>query len=87
MKSLIVTLRVLGYGCFAVALLMILTGTIGVWIHDGFWEAMWLFSPFNIWNLLTMILTLAPGLALLEVASRLSDRATRKNGSLPKDDG
>ena len=83
-KTLILTLRVLGYVWIVAALVLILAGTIGVLIRDGFWEAMWFFSPFNFWNFLAIILTLAPGVAFLEIARRLSDRATHNQDTTPQ---
>lgn len=74
MRALIIFLRVLGYLLLGVAQLAIVVGAIGIWITDGFWAAMWLFSPFNFRNVFAMLLALAPGGGLLILAERLENR-------------
>jgi len=74
MKALIVVIKAIGYIWCSVALLLIVAGSIMVWVKHGFWEFMWLFSPFNIWNYLAVIGILLPGVLLFLLAEKLEKR-------------
>ena len=74
MKALVLVLRVLGYAWCAAAFLLILAGTIGVFVSEGLWAALWLFSPFNIWNWLAVVAAILPGGGVILLANRLAEK-------------
>jgi len=76
MKFWITTCKVLGYIWIALALLLILTGIVGVWMDEGFSGVQQLLSPFNIGNWIVTIITLAPGMGLLMLSKKLQDKLT-----------
>ena len=42
-----------------------------IWYYSGFERVMEVFSPFNVWNLIAVGITAAPGLGLLYLSDRL----------------
>lgn len=65
-------LRVLGYILLVAGCGLILMGSIGTLLTEGWRAFLWLFSPFNWTNFLVMLLTLAPGFLCLKIANKLS---------------
>jgi len=72
MKTLSTILRVLAHAWVAVAGLIILTGTVWIAVQDGVLEALWLFSPFNIWNFALVVALLLPAVVLLEISKKIA---------------
>lgn len=59
-------LKVLGYIWLALAAIVILAGYIGIYITKG-WDGLWaVLNPFNFVNVIVVIITLLPGIWLLE---------------------
>ena len=77
MKIWIVVLKVFGCIWLVLAFLLIIAGTIGVWMKEGFWEAIYLFSPFNWRNMILTVITIAPGIAAISFADRLKRKLSR----------
>lgn len=69
--------KTLGYLWVSLACLVILAGTIGVWIKEGFSAVQDLLSPFNIWNFILMAVLLAPGLGFLTLSSKIKRKMER----------
>ena len=69
------TCKVLGYIWLVLAGLLILAGTIGVWMKEGFSGVQDLLSPFNVANYIVMAITLAPGIGLLMLSNKLRSKA------------
>jgi hypothetical protein len=67
-------LRIFGYVWLVLAVLLILVGIGGVWIKEGFGGVQELLSPFNLANWFVTVLTLAPGVAALMLADKLTGR-------------
>ncbi len=61
-----------------VAAFVILLGYVSILYNDGFWKLAAILSPFNIWNWLAVVITLLPGIGLLELGKRLDRRGQRK---------
>jgi hypothetical protein len=74
-------LRVFGYIWVTLAVVLILVGYIGVWMKGGFTVVQELLSPFNIVNWVIMLITLAPGIAALMWAEKLSQKQTMQTQS------
>ena len=66
--------KVLGYIWLVLGGLLILVGTIGVWMKNGFAGVQELLSPFNVTNWIVMAVTLAPGIGLLMLAGKLQSK-------------
>lgn len=77
MKTWIVVLKVFGSIWLALAFLLIIAGTIGVWMKEGFWEALYLFNPFNWRNMIVTVITLAPGIAAISFAEKIKKKLLR----------
>jgi len=71
---LIKTLNILGYVWLALTFAAVAIGSLAILIQDGLMEFLWLFSPFNIWNYLLIILMAAPGFGLLMIADKLEEK-------------
>ncbi|QEG34102.1 hypothetical protein [Bythopirellula goksoeyrii] len=71
MKTLTTIIRLCGYALLAAGVLLIAVGFIGIAARDGIMEALSIFSPFNIWNWLAVMATLAPGGFLLFIADKI----------------
>lgn len=67
----IIGLKAFGYLWLAIAGTVIIIGTIGVWMKDGFGGVQDLYSPFNVVNWFFMALVLAPGIGCLAWCSKL----------------
>jgi len=72
------TLIVLGKIWLWVAGAVILLGYASIWWFEGFSKLQEIVSPFNIWNVIAVILTLAPGLILLRLGERLRERRAER---------
>jgi hypothetical protein len=64
MKAWIIILKVFGYIWLVLASLLIIAGTVGVWMKEGFSGVQGLLSPFNVINYILTIVTLVPGIAV-----------------------
>lgn len=64
-------LQVVGVGWLIVAGLVIVLGYGMVLWQQGFWALAEMLSPWNIINYVVVMLTLAPGVAILMVADRM----------------
>jgi len=51
--------------------ILVLVGFIGIWWNAGFSAAASTFAPWNLWNLLAVLLSLSPGLLFLWIAYKL----------------
>jgi len=74
MKTWILVLKAFAYVWLAAATLLILAGISGVWMKGGFAAVQELLSPFNVVNWFVTVLTLAPGLAALAWANKLTSK-------------
>lgn len=70
-------LRFLGLVWCGLAALVILAGYASTVYFKGFGRLLEILSPFNIWNYITVVLTLAPGLLCLMGADKLDERRRR----------
>jgi hypothetical protein len=59
------------------AALLILLSYASILYTDGFAKLAAILSPFNIWNLFAVGITLLPGIGLLELGKRLDKRRQR----------
>ena len=57
---------------------LILLGYVSILYNDGFGQLAATLSPFNIWNWLAVVITLLPGVGLLELGKWLDNRGQRK---------
>ena len=71
------TCKALGYIWLGLAGLLILAGTIGIWMKEGFSGVQDLLSPFNVANYIVMATTLAPGFGLLMLADKLQNKTQK----------
>lgn len=71
---LIKTLHVLSKAWFTLAILFILTGYALVWYTQGFAALQEILSPFNITNIVAVIVTLLPGFGLKMLAGKLENK-------------
>ena len=53
---------------------LILLGYASIWWFEGFGKLQEVLNPFNVWNVIAVILTLAPGFGLLKLGERIRDR-------------
>ncbi len=74
MKLWITVLKVFGYIWVTLAVVFIVVGIVGVWMKGGFSAVQELLSPFNIVNWVVTVITLAPGIAALMWAEKLSQK-------------
>lgn len=74
MKFWATVCKVLGYIWLVLAGGLILIGTLGVWLKEGFSGVQELLSPFNIANWLLTVITLAPGIGLLMLSEKLEKK-------------
>jgi hypothetical protein len=74
MRIWVIILKSFGYIWLTLATILILLGIIGVWMKEGFSGVQSLLSPFNIINWILTVLTLAPGLGALALASKLQEK-------------
>jgi hypothetical protein len=65
----------------ALAAIVILIGLATILVRDGVWHLWEVASPFNLWNAFAVILTLAPGLALVWVAERIGTEPPYRAGT------
>ncbi len=74
MRVWIIALKTFGYIWLTLAFILILMGIVGVWMKDGFSGVQALLSPFNVINWIVTVLTLAPGIAVFALASKLQEK-------------
>lgn len=74
MKVWIALLKGFAYIWLTAAMLLILTGIVGIWIEGGFSAVQDLLSPFNVVNFIVTTITLAPGLGALVWAEKLKEK-------------
>jgi hypothetical protein len=67
-------LKMLGKVWLIIAALLIFMGYASIWYRHGFSELMEVLSPFNIWNLIAVLVTIAPGIGLIKLGERLDVR-------------
>ena len=61
-------LKVLGYIWLTLAAIVILAGYVGIYMSRG-WDGLWaVLNPFNFVNAIAVVITLFPGIWLLEKA-------------------
>ena len=77
MKFLSMASKVLGWVWLVLAALLILAGTIGIWMSKGFHGVQELLSPFNVSNYLVMFITIAPGVSLLMLSEKITKQSSR----------
>lgn len=77
MKYGIVILKVFGYLWLTLAVIIIIIGTAGVWMKDGFSGVQQLLSPFNVANWVLTIIVLAPGLGAIALANKFKLNANK----------
>ena len=65
MKIRILILKTFGYVRLVAAGLLIVAGTIGVWVQEGISGAQELLTPFNVHSFVVRSITLAPGIGAL----------------------
>ena len=63
--------KVIGYIWLYLAAGFIIINAVLIWYYSGFGRVQEIFSPFNIVNLITVGVTLAPGLVLLYLSDKL----------------
>ncbi len=74
MKTVARILRWLGVGWLALAITFILLNYAVIWYSQGWGRLQEIASPFNIYNLAAVVITLAPGLGLLKLSEYLAQR-------------
>lgn len=79
MKIWIKVLKVFGYFWLALTCILIFAGIIGVWIENGFSSVLELLSPFNLWNWLATIITLAPAIGAFMLAEKLQRKVNHSS--------
>jgi hypothetical protein len=79
MRKWIIILKCFGYIWITLAVLLIFTGIIGVFLNKGFSAVLDLLSPFNITNWLVTFMTLAPGFGALMCAEKLKKKLVVSN--------
>lgn len=67
-------MRILGNLWLYSAALIICIGAVGVWYADSFLAMTELFSPFNVFNFIAVVITVAPAYGLLTLADKLDQR-------------
>lgn len=70
MKYRIGILKVFGYLWLTLAVIIIIIGTAGVWMKDGFSGVQQLLSPFNLTNWVLTVIVLAPGFGAIALANK-----------------
>ena len=58
----------------ALAVALILFGYAGIWWTEGFYALADILSPFNFWNIIAVVIAVAPGLGLIKLAGWLERR-------------
>ena len=71
------TLIVLGKIWIWVAAALIIFGYASIWWFEGFSKLQEILSPFNIWNYIAVVITVAPGFGLLKLGEWMRDRRAR----------
>ena len=71
---MITFIRWFGRILLGLAVLVIVVGYIGIWWTEGFGALQDTLSPSNFWNYIAVIITLAPGFGLIQLAGWLERR-------------
>lgn len=79
MKILIRVLRGFAAVWFVLAGLFIFANLLLVWYYEGFSRVQEILSPFNVWNFIAVIITVAPGLGAYFLADYLERRRVKEN--------
>lgn len=74
MKTWAKILKVFGYIWCILAIAIILVGTIGVWMSEGFSGVQRLLNPFNVINWLLMVIILIPGIGALIWSEKINEK-------------
>jgi hypothetical protein len=68
------TLIVLGKIWLWAVAALILLGYVSIWWFEGFSKLQQVLNPFNVWNVIAVVLTLAPGFGLIKLGERIRER-------------
>ena len=68
------TLIVLGKVWLWATAVLILLGYASIWWFEGFGKLQEILNPLNVWAVIAVILTLAPGFGLLKLGEHIRDR-------------
>lgn len=71
---MIIVVRWAGRVILGLAMAMILFGYAVIWWTEGFSRLTDILSPFNVWNVIAVVITLAPGFGLIKLADWLEQR-------------
>lgn len=82
MKYFIYALKVFGYIWVTLSFIVILVSLAFVWMKSGFSAVQEIMSPYNLINFIVTAITLAPGIAALMWADKLSHKASSPNNAL-----
>lgn len=69
-------LKVFGYGWCVLAMLLIIIGTIGVWMSEGFSGVQRLLSPFNVINYIVMFIIILPGIGAIIWSDKIKEKTS-----------
>jgi hypothetical protein len=64
----------LGHAWIIIAVIFILLNYASIWYFEGWGVLQEIASPFNIWNYIAVVITLAPGIGLSMLADYLNRR-------------
>ncbi len=81
MKILIRVLRGFATVWFVLAGLFIFANLLLVWYYEGFSRVQEILSPFNVWNFIAVMITMAPGLGAYFLADYFERRKVKENPS------
>lgn len=70
---------ILGWALLVFGVGLVVVGTIGVAITDGWWAALQLFSPYNIANFVATVAAVGPGMLLIAWGRNLRSKRTKPN--------
>jgi len=76
MKTWAKVLKVLGYIWCILAIAIILVGTIGVLMSEGFSGIQRLLSPFNVINYIVMFIIILPGIGAIIWADKIKEKTS-----------
>ena len=66
--------RILGYVLLIAGALFIAIGLLATWYYEGFSKLQEVMSPFNVWQYIASVITLAPGMFFIWLSDKLSWR-------------
>lgn len=82
MKFFITALKVFGYIWVTLSFIVILVSLAFIWMKSGFSAVQEIMSPFNLINWIVTAITLAPGMAALMWANKLSLKTISPSNAL-----